>query len=104
MPYRITESDLYAAVRRLNDTAGMGVQANGTNQPGAYYLQGAYGGWQLQRNRLDGRGCESITDGYIRKPALYDLIHAVIRGYESAQRDRHAQVFGVNAEYDSSRT
>jgi hypothetical protein len=100
MPYRITESDLYAAVRRLNNTAGMSTYPTDN---GAYYLQGAYGGWQLQRTRLDGRGCESITDGYIRKPALYDLIHAVIRGYENAQRDRHAQVFGVNAEYDSCR-
>lgn len=100
MPYRITESDLRNAVTRLNDTAGM---PHDPTANGAYYLQGAYGGWQLQRNRLDGRGCESITDGYIRKPALYDLIHAVIRGYESAQRDRHAQVFGVNSDYDASR-
>jgi hypothetical protein len=100
MPRRITESDLYAAVGRLNDTAEM---PNYPTDRGAYYLQGAYGGWQLQRTRLDGRGCESVTSGYVSKPALYDLVHAVITGYENAKRDRHAQVFGVNSDYDASR-
>jgi hypothetical protein len=90
MPRRITESDLYAAVRRLNDTAGM---PHEPNTPGAYCLQGAYGGWKLQRVHPSG-GCESVTSGYVSKPALYDLIHAVITGYENAKRDRHLAVFG----------
>jgi hypothetical protein len=91
MPRRIIESGLYAAVRRLNDTAGM---PHEPNERGAYYLQGAYGGWQLQRTRIDGRGCESVTSGYVSKPMLYDLVHAVITGYENAKRDRHLAVFG----------
>ena len=92
MPRRITESDLYAAVTRLNDTAGM---PNDLTANGAYYLQGAYGGWQLQRTRLDGRGCESVTSGYVSKPALYDMLHAYIKGYEAAVADRHHLVFGA---------
>jgi hypothetical protein len=93
MTRRITERDLYDAVARLNELAH-GEPKPAHNAPGAYFLQGAYGGWQLQRNAPNGRGCESVTHGYVNKPALYDLIYAYRKGYETAQRDRHAQVFG----------
>ena len=93
MNRRITERDLYAAVERLN-MAVNGSPNPDYNAPGTYFLQGAYGGWQVQRTVMNGRGCESVTYGYVSKPALYELVHAYIRGYETAQRDRHAAVFG----------
>ena len=95
MPSRITERDLYAAVERLNEIVH-GEPKPAHNAPGAYFLQGAYGGWQLQRNAPNGRGCESVTSGYVSKPALYDMLHAYIKGYEAAVADRHRAVFGAS--------
>jgi hypothetical protein len=95
MPSRITESELYAVVERLNRTVH-GEDNPAHNAPGAYFLQGAYGGWQLQRNAPNGRGCESVTSGYVSKPALYDMLHAYIKGYEAAVADRHRLVFGAS--------
>lgn len=95
MPSRITERDLYAVVERLNTTV-YGEPKPAHNAPGAYFLQGAYGGWQLQRNAPNGRGCESVTSGYVSKPALYDMLHAYIKGYEAAVADRHRLVFGAS--------
>lgn len=95
MPSRITERDLYAAVERLNEIVH-GNPKPAHNAPGAYFLQGAYGGWQLQRNAPNGRGCESVTSGYVSKPALYDMLHAYIKGYEAAVADRHRLVFGAS--------
>lgn len=86
----ITERELYAAVERLNATVN-GEPKPERNAPGTYFLQGAYGGWQVLRTAINGRGCESVTYGYVSKPALYDLIHAYIRGYEAARREREAQ-------------
>lgn len=94
MPSRITESDLYAAVARLNEIVH-GEPKPAHDAPGAYFLQGAYGGWQLQRNATDGRGCESVTSGYVSKPALYELIYAYRKGYATAMHDRHVEVFGA---------
>jgi hypothetical protein len=91
---RITERDLYAAVERLNAIIH-GNPNPAHNAPSAYFLQGAYGGWQLQRNAPNGRGCESVTSGYVSKPALYELIHAYGKGYATAVADRHAAVFGT---------
>lgn len=91
MSYRVTEKELYAAVERLNEVAGTPTDPSAR---GSFYLQGAYGGWQLQRNRPDGRGCESITSGYVSKRELYDLIAAYRNGYAHAQADRHLAVFG----------
>jgi hypothetical protein len=95
MTRRITERDLYDAVARLNELAH-GEPKPAHNAPGAYFLQGAYGGWQLQRNAPNGRGCESVTSGYVSKPALYDMLHAYIKGYEAAVADRHRLVFGAS--------
>ena len=94
MPSRITERDLYAAVERLNEIVH-GNPNPAHNAPSAYFIQGAYGGWQLQRNAPNGRGCESVTSGYVSKPALYELIHAYRKGYATATHDRHAAVFGA---------
>ena len=71
---RINMADLEAAVRVLNQTIGV---AQG--KPGAFCLQGAYGGWQLQRIHPSG-GNESVTTGYRSKRELLDLIHAIRYG------------------------
>jgi hypothetical protein len=71
---RINMADLEAAVRALNQTIGV---AQG--KPEAFCLQGAYGGWQLQRIHPSG-GNESVTTGYRSKRELLDLIHAIRYG------------------------
>jgi len=95
MPSRITERDLYAVVERLNTTVH-GEPKPAHNAPGAYFLRGAYGGWLLQRNAPNGRGCESVTSGYVSEPALYELICAYRKGYATAMHDRHVEVFGAS--------
>jgi hypothetical protein len=71
---RINMADLEAAVRVLNQTIGV---AQG--KPEAFCLQGAYGGWQLQRIHPSG-GNESMTTGYRSKRELYDLILSMRTG------------------------
>ncbi len=72
---RITNKDLEASVRVLNQLIGI---ENG--KPGSFCLQGAYGGWQLQRVCESG-GIESVITGFRPKRELYDLIHAIRYGY-----------------------
>ena len=83
MRTRITVTDLRYAVECLNFTTG--------NKPGAvgsYVLDGAYGGWQLQRLATDGGGVRQITYGYIPARDLLEQIHAFRRGYEQAAYER----------------
>ena len=73
---RTTKIELIAAVRVLNHLVGANPVAH---QPGSFVLQGAYGGWQLQRIHPSG-GNESVTTGYRSKRELLDLIHAYRAG------------------------
>ena len=73
---RITVKDLDAAVIALN--TAMGLQMG---QEGSFCLQGAYGGWQLQRKR--GNGIEAFTNGYIPKRELYNRIMDMRRGIQA---------------------
>lgn len=75
---RITVKDLDAAVISLNMNLGMQM-----GQEGSYCLQGAYGGWQLQRRR--GTGIESVTNGYISKPELFRRIMDMNYGVSAAR-------------------
>ena len=83
MSNRTTIAQVVLAVRHLNsamgypDDAGSAIGSNPV--PGSFVLQGAYGGWQLQRNSLHG-GVESVTSGYRSKREILDLIHAVRYG------------------------
>jgi hypothetical protein len=80
---RTTTADLVLSVRHLNSAMGYpddAASAIGTNSvPGSYYLQGAYGGWQLQRVHPDG-GCVSVTSGYRSKRELNELVRAIQYG------------------------
>jgi hypothetical protein len=64
---RITVKDLDRAVIHLNTMLGFTMGAEGS-----FCLQGAYGGWQLQRHR--GSGIESVTYGYRPKREIYEKI------------------------------
>jgi hypothetical protein len=64
---RITVKDLELVVADLNQTLGLKAGAEGS-----FCLQGAYGGWQLQRYR--GSGMETIIGGYRPKRELYEKI------------------------------
>lgn len=77
MSTRITVKDLDRAVIELNTLLGYTM-----GQDGSFCLQGAYGGWQLQRRR--GSGIEAFTNGYIPKRELYDRIHYLRRGAQIA--------------------
>jgi len=80
---RTTIADLVLSIRHLNsamgfpDDAGSAIGVN--SLPGSYYLQGAYGGWQLQRVHPSG-GCESVTSGYRSKRELNELVNAIRYG------------------------
>jgi hypothetical protein len=63
----IRQSDLEAAVRRLNPRSKR-----------TYQLDGAYGGWKLQVQER-GTSVNDVTAGYGTKPELYYQIHAILR-------------------------
>lgn len=67
MSNRITVKDLDRAVIDLNTTLGYAM-----GQEGSFCLQGAYGGWQLQRRHS--MGIVSVTNGYCPKRELYQRI------------------------------
>ena len=80
MANRVTLAMLGRKVNTLNK------YANGD----AFALDGAYGGWRLERTTLLG-GCEdAMGTGYISKPALYEAMtnfEAGIRfAYETKDR------------------
>jgi len=70
---RTTKYDLAAAVRVLNELVGAT-----PGHPGAYCLQGAYGGWQMQKILVS--GTDAVFPGYRSKRELLELIHAFRAG------------------------
>ena len=81
-----TISDLKAAIRVLNEM----VSAE-PGKAGSYVLQGAYGGYQLQRFVMAGGhlATEAVFGGYRPKRELLALIHA----YRGGVRAGMAAVF-----------
>jgi hypothetical protein len=77
MTTRITVKDLDRAVIELNLMLGYAM-----GQEGSFCLQGAYGGWQLQRRR--GTGIEAVTNGYSPKRELHQRIADMRRGVKFA--------------------
>ena len=67
MSNRITVKDLDSAVIHLNTMLGLKM-----GDEGSFCLQGAYGGWQLQRRM--GSGVIAVTTGYRPKRELYRTI------------------------------
>jgi len=91
---KILMRDLEAACNRLNLTAGTPmtpyskVDGKSVANIGNYHLDSAYGGWKLVQMCGEGGGIRTITDGYVSKPELYNLIHAYIRGFEDNQNTK----------------
>lgn len=82
--YKIIMQDLEVTVARINRI--MGIAEPKWNNPGTYVLDGAYGGWKLARIENVHGGQSDITDGYVSKRELYNLMHAYIRGLEDRSR------------------
>lgn len=79
MSNRITKEDLNCVVAMLNRDMGYDVDlSQGRFPEGTFIVQGAYGGWQLQRVR--GLGVVSYTCGYQTKRFVYDSIQMIRAG------------------------
>lgn len=93
MTTRITRKDLDAAVARLNKLTGspadpytLGADGRHHANPGNYHLSGAYGGWNVHRMVNEGGGVSCpISHGHIPARELFGLIHAYIKGIETAR-------------------
>lgn len=81
MNKRITMENLQSCVDRLNMMVNGGVESyiNGKPKPGAYVLDGAYGGWQLSRYcNAAGAVSEVSCGGYVSKRELWDIMQSII--------------------------
>ena len=90
MPQQITMRDLDGVVKRLNQITRSPLtpweHVNGQNVAniGNYHLDGAYGGWKLERMVNEHGGVTDVLySGYESKRELYGMIHAYIRGIEA---------------------
>jgi hypothetical protein len=50
-----------------------------------FYLQGAYGGWQLMED-AGLQGCHALTPGFVSKPKLEDRLNAILTGVIIGER------------------
>lgn len=82
MSNRITRKDLDALADQINDAIGASreVWTNGVANIGTHYVQGAYGGYQLQEVVTDGGGIKSVTYGYQPTRELYNQMRAYLHG------------------------
>lgn len=81
MSNRITKEDLNGVVAMLNRDMGYDVDlSQGRFPEGTFIVQGAYGGWQLQRVLRGARGVVSYTCGYQTKRFVYDSIQMIRAG------------------------
>ena len=88
---RTTSTDLFYALRRLNAAFGHDltkVTSSSYMIPGSFVLQGAYGGWQLQRI-VPGGGVHSVTTGYRSKREVVEYIDAMLDG--AAMMEQHKE-------------
>jgi len=93
---RITFKDLESLVTRINKVTDSPLtpytkHADGSFTPngGNYHLDGAYGGYQLQRMCRDGStGTENVLrTGHLSKPELYRLMSAFCAGLETKETE-----------------
>ena len=97
---RITNVHLNAAVERINRVLGMPMapytpttNADGTVKyvanPGNFHLDFAYGGVSLHQFVGGGDGeSDVLSCGYPSKRELFHLMHAFLRGIDTAKRYR----------------
>ena len=81
---RITQKDLEAVLRRINSKAGFEGDKL-YSKPGAYCLDGAYGGWKLAQYVNEHGGQRDITSGFCPKKELYYQMHAFLNGMEAVK-------------------
>ena len=83
---RITEKQLKGSIEYLNKITGHSLESYSNTggkfkaNVGTYYLNCAYGGYQLVQIVTDGGGIRTITGGFCPKRELYYLIRAYIDG------------------------
>ena len=85
---RITNKDLQAVVDRINRVTGSPAlpYVDGKAQIGCYHLSHAYGGVCVHRMHNEHGGVSTpIVHGHVHKRTLYELMHAWLRGRDSAQ-------------------
>jgi len=89
---RITEKNLEALARRINQAAGtpetyMTKPADGsrTINVGHYHVDYAYGGSKFVQTVSDGGGIRTITGSYAPKRETYELMQAFLNGLESGK-------------------
>lgn len=90
---RITDKHLDALAKRLNTLTNSPQDAyrrdeNGRTRAnvGNYHISHAYGGVCLHRMGNEGGGVSTpLSSGHIPKRALYNEMHAFIRGIEAAR-------------------
>jgi hypothetical protein len=70
--YTVKKSELDAVVQNIRNLTGRD-----------FFLQGAYGGWELQERRGD--GSVSITFGYVSKREMLNRLHAIRTGINIGQ-------------------
>lgn len=93
MNERITVKDLRAVCDRINRTFGQALlpwtfgqgPAGGKANIGTFYIDGAYGGWELMRIMNEGGGVTEPlgSTGHVPARELYGLMHAYLRGVEA---------------------
>ena len=95
---KITKQDLQGAVDTLNRIScncnycatftrtgkPCAFESNGIAAPKAYFLSGAYGGWELCQQTAGGGVRNVLSMGHRPKRELYNLIWAFIKGIQSA--------------------
>lgn len=91
----ITIKNLQAVVDRLNRMTGspMEYMTDKVINVDHYHLDGACGGYSLCRTMNNDGGVNDIfSQGHITKRALYDLLHAFIRGFEAGEAFAVSQI------------
>ena len=79
---RITKQHLISKLNTINTLLNGSPEnwTDGKPKPGAFVLDWAYGGVELQRYCNDGGGVTCVTNGYDSKPVLADKMSALIEG------------------------
>lgn len=87
MGNRVSERDLYAAVKALNEALGRPVSefVDGKWQVGAFLASAAYGGWQLQEVCNSAGGVRAHSAGYVPKTELHRVVLAMVSGASAAR-------------------
>lgn len=83
---RITQSNLEGLLKRINAKAGfITVDGKGPkySEVGSYTLDYAYGGVRLDQFVNESGGIKTITNDYVPKRKLWELMHAFLMGMET---------------------